>query len=225
MPRKFDFSMADDLIKIPTTSQNQSFLNLVNALGIDLEKGPFLAGGAARRVLQNEKLGYNKLSDVPNNGDIDIFFKNDEQMKESCLSLIDKYELETLEVTDNAVTYRIRYEDLYYNLQFIYKYYPSTVKELFDSFDLTVCQIALCSEYILITEQALKDLENRILRFNSKRPVTYDNYPERILKYIEYGFTPDNGIVTTVLKEVSRTTAHARPEVDIFLNIRRRPRY
>ena len=55
--------------KIPETSKAALLLDTVKTLSplLNMEKGPWVAGGAIRRILK----------DIPNGGDIDIFFSKD----------------------------------------------------------------------------------------------------------------------------------------------------
>ena len=73
-------------------------------------------------------------------------------------------------------------------LQLVHKWFPKDLQQLFDHFDITVCQFATTGTGIWCTSQAAQHCEERKLHFHdwarSHSPTM------RVLKYMMYGFEP-----------------------------------
>jgi hypothetical protein len=163
----------------------------------NLNNGPWIAGGAALSWYQGLPI---------NEGDIDVFCKNPQQAKK-LIDYIDNLELDffngyktCVSKTDNAVTYHIELvnskssDNDYWKIQIITCKYFSSIQEVIDSFDITVCQVATCGYEWILGDKTAKDINDRNLRFNH---LTKDS-PKRLVKYWCYGYIPNTDTLESV---------------------------
>ncbi len=134
---------------------------------LDIESGPWIAGGAARRLYSKE---------ISNYPDIDIFCPN-----KKIYDFIIK-DRKLLNTSKNGAYFLIN-ETIKINL--ISHEFHETVESLFSTFDLTVCCFATDCDTIAFTPDAAEDVENKVLRTTNK-PTTL----RRLSRYLEYGFLP-----------------------------------
>jgi len=157
---------------------------IVKAIQPNYKTGPWIAGGCARCLWQDEPIN-----------DIDIWVGNPAQI----LDLTNRFH-EHLGVgitfsTDNALTFDyfpLKGDDGWCNdnnkwkLQIIVRKKFPNLESVFNDFDFTVCQIATNGEgKFYTTEQVIEDLHTRHLRLSR---FNNEGFLERWAKYTMYGF-------------------------------------
>lgn len=174
----------------PQKDQINSALAVVS--GSDLFKGPWLAGGAARRLLLQEPLL---------DGDLDFFFRDENSIR------LRRQLVEALAskrfVSKLATTFTVDTENGEALFQTINRKFYTDLPAVFEDFDFTICQFATDGEYIAGTPEAFRDLKSKTLRFTGNA-IKDTTTIRRVLKYINYGFVADTGILGTTAKLASR---------------------
>lgn len=179
----------------------------------DLERGSWVAGGCVRKAW----------FDLPwKDQDVDFFFPSLDRFRAFKESIKQRFEVESndfstsllsdlasiasrmvkrkpsveLFSTDNADTWSHRGDDAW-KVQAIRKEFPSSIRELFDGFDFTVCQFATDGKVMVATEAAVRDCEKGVFNMiNGKNKVL--TIP-RIAKYSAYGFSPSDDIMVRMI--------------------------
>ena len=147
--------------------------------------GPWIAGGCLHRT-------YRELSMV--DSDIDIFFKDNEQLSKYLLDLNakslteKKYVVKSYTVSEWHHTFVITYLDLDIKIQCVnFKYFES-IEKLFESFDINLCRIAYDGVNVIYEENALNNIKNNQLKFN-ENSIYYPSVTlKRMVKYIKLGY-------------------------------------
>ncbi len=150
---------------------------------LDLKAGPWVAGGAARRLLEGQPL---------EGGDVDIFFSCRKSFKIFCQHL-ESYQL--VISTERAKTFMVQG----IKVQAICRQTYITVEDLFKDFDFSVCQIATDGKKIAISNQGHRDMKERVLRFAPGGKVARQTVIKRMTKYLAYGFIPEPGLYETMV--------------------------
>lgn len=142
-------------------------------LKFHIDKGPWIAGGAVRKIVMNEPLA---------DGDWDIFCRNGYQMKVIREKLKgDWYR--------NYRTWTLSPEGGV-RIEIIHSLLHPDLAHVFDSFDFTVCQFATDGTTLYYTPQAMQDIETRTL--NCPKNGGHESSESRIFKYFMKGFHPGN---------------------------------
>jgi hypothetical protein len=173
--------------------------------GCNLENGPWIAGGCARRLWFGQEWIKR---------DVDFFFSNKEDF-DNAVKTVEKYTSKTTQSkpisdfgdimiaksspkihTDNASTYEINLKEddnVAITLQLIRKNWHKDLLSLFENFDFTVCQFATDGKTIVAPSYAENDCNLKILRQveSSKRRLS----ARRVIKYAIYGFEPTRKIM------------------------------
>ena len=170
--------------KIIPASEFTGFSELQKVLSglpaLNLFNGPWVAGGAARRLLVGESV---------KGGDIDIFFKAVPQLGAFRRALAAKAVQEFK--TKYAETYHIEVDGQTYRVQLITrKFYSEGLPMLFRDFDFTACQLAFDGSHVIAKLEAYEDIMAGKLKFAADGRTNAKNLVRRTLKYIQYGFTP-----------------------------------
>ena len=141
---------------------------------LHLIDGPWIAGGCARRLLQEKSIL---------DGDIDLFFpawrvwhKWDKALEEQ----------EVIMKTSRAHTYMIDG----FKVQIIKRKSYQQLRDLFQDFDFSACQIATDGNRIACTRSAYRDIKNNVLDYATQGRVTGSTILGRMIKYINHGFIP-----------------------------------
>lgn len=163
----------------------------VNIISPDITNGPWIAGGACMHWYQDKQVGAS---------DIDVFCKSAERadtlikyMREE-LDLSDRGALiQAVVETPNAVTFELSKTETdrpasKWFIQVIRCKYYDTVQDVINGFDISVCKIATAGNEWIVGKNAIKDLNERVLRFD--RITKYS--PKRLIKYWTYGFIPSS---------------------------------
>lgn len=190
---------------------------------LNLETGPWIVGGSARKLWFDIPWGYPC-------GDVDVFFSGDAQRLEwvkqfekmnvtkKKLSLNSSNDLSLLEIlsdsmpyleakmrqsarkveeTPNAETWHFDLENSSEKLQFIKCRYGNTFLDIWKNFDFSACLFATDGKEIVSTNFAVEDCASKTLRIlNGKNA---DSLPIRVMKYMAHGFSvSDNNIILEI---------------------------
>jgi hypothetical protein len=177
----------------------------VSLVDPQLETGPWIAGGAALRWYQDLSVGSN---------DIDVFCKNAVQAQQT-IERIKSYGRYSVKFqSDNAVTIEYWNKDTTHGvdnktIQVITRRYFGSLKEVIDSFDITVCEIGTCGNEWELGPFTARDIREKNLRF--KLPVQSDA-PKRLTKYWTYGYRPVPGTLEAIQENPTTRWAYSSNE-------------
>lgn len=175
-----------DIVEFPTVHKQDS--EPFTIIWPDMERGPWIAGGAALRWYQGIPVGEN---------DIDIFCKSAIQA-EKVIEEIKSYGRYSVKYeSENATTLSYHSPDskTYWTLQVIKRRYFNSLQEVVDNFDISVCQIGTDGNTWLLNKNTAKDIRERNLRMNM--PLHADA-AKRMAKYWTYGYRPVDGLLEAV---------------------------
>lgn len=166
----------------------------VNIIKPDIDEGPWIAGGACLKWIQNQPVG--------RHSDIDVFCKNEHQAKKLIDYITNHLGLKNhnngytqkLFKTDNATTFGIEANRMHWKIQIITCDYFNNIQEVINRFDITVCQVATTGNEWILGEKTAKDINQRNLRFNKITNAA----PKRLIKYWCYGYTPVPGTIEAI---------------------------
>ena len=151
---------------------------------LNMKNGPWIAGGAIRKIVTNDH-------DI-GNSDIDIFCPSNE-VKQWVTSHFDKKSIFHEKTSGN---YTYKYKDSYYKIQVVQSFFHKSVEDLLADFDFTATMFASDGNVIVHTQQALIDAQLKRLAFNR---IQEKPKPMRLLKYTKKGFLPVPGILPILL--------------------------
>jgi hypothetical protein len=157
------------------------------------EYGPWLAGGALRRTLTNQKL----------ETDFDFFFRDKVQLEKFAAEL-ERKGLTKRRETQHHVHYSGKVAGATREVQLIrFKYYENAI-DVINSFDFTICQFAFDGTTLTAGDHAFWDLGRKRLAINK---ITYPvSTMRRVLKYAKQGYYACNGALAAILRETARST-------------------
>lgn len=160
----------------------------------------YIAGGSVRKAYKGELLG---------KSDIDVFFRSQNDFKKvtDILNLIREgtlhpncrhYSFSASDANSPFSSAEIEAADAslahakgYVQVQLIHSAFFDTVEDLMDNFDFTVCQMAYSRGKYFITEKALADDEDKVLRF-AKDDYDQNRFKhQRLIKYGKNGYVPN----------------------------------
>lgn len=173
------------MIKIKMTSECSTsfaeYMSISDIIKSNIKNGPWLAGGAVTSIKNNR---------IPR--DYDVFCKNDHQRMLLEKRLL-KHSFILTRKSAFATTF-ISQEKLHIDgsnnviVQIINGNFNS-IDKLFDSFDFTICQMAMDKEYVVARKSSIEDDNNKILKIHSiSNPL---NTLMRISKYNHRGYKLD----------------------------------
>lgn len=163
-------------------AQIQSLLAILPE--VSFKEGPWISGGAPRRLLQGRTL---------EEGDIDFFFKTKEQWAEFTKAL-EPYEL--IIETKRAKTFNVNG----LKVQMINRKYYENLESVFKDFDFSVCQVATDGVRVAHTRQAKLDVDAQLIRFAPQGSVAKHTLVQRVSKYVGHGFMPEPGLFELIVK-------------------------
>lgn len=161
----------------------------VSIIAPDAKDGPWIAGGSCLRWYQGLPVGEN---------DIDVFCRNKLQAErlieriKSFGSFSVKFE------SENAVTIEHSNKEDWnkrWTIQIITRRYFNDLKDVINSFDITVCEIGTTGYDWELGSFTARDIRERNLRF--KMPLQPDA-PKRLTKYWTYGYRPVEGTIESI---------------------------
>lgn len=143
--------------------------------------GPWIAGGAVLRWINNEVVG---------DSDIDVFCKNEKQFNKLHERIRKYYPFSHMHYTDNAITYKCDEWDI----QLIKRKYYNSPQEIISNFDLSVCQLVTDGYKLWYGEHTFADVNNKHLRVVNMKPGVLN----RITKYWIYGYEPSDQLLDSL---------------------------
>lgn len=177
-----------------------TWTNMLQHLPKCTPKGPWIAGGAVRRMF---------LEQSPWTADIDYFVSNVQtrQLLESRLEMMDAQKSQE---TKDQITYLVPQiwnadrELPPLKVQVIKARYRDTLEAHLREFDYTICQTGWDGTRFIVSTRGYKDLTDH--RLNLVGPLhTISGSWMRILKYASQGFAPTSETVRTLLLKVGET--------------------
>jgi hypothetical protein len=163
---------------------------VISNIDLNLKTGPWIAGGAALSWYNGESA---------KSGDIDIFCANQDQYDTVTKQLHETPEFNcySMFTSENAVTYTmwdtkdgiIKAEPQ--KIQVIKRFFP-TLDDMFNSFDISICKIATDGLMFYLGATTAADIKNK--RFTMRRPINNHVGARRCIKYITYGYTPEDDV-------------------------------
>ncbi len=181
-----NFGKAVDTVEFPCVHRDDS--EPLNMIWPNLKQGPWIAGGACLRWYQGQPVGEN---------DIDVFCSSAEQAQ-GIIDEIKSYGRYTTKYeSDNATTlsYYSKESNKTWTLQIIKRRYFTSLKDVIDNFDISVCQIGTSGNDWLLGPNTARDIRERNLRMNM--PLQPDAV-KRLTKYWTYGYRPVDGLLDAV---------------------------
>lgn len=163
----------------------------VSIIDPDIEKGPWIAGGAPLRWYQGQPVG---------DSDIDVFCSNVKQ----AIDLVDRiksygrYHIKA--ESDNATTIEYWKKDHYdskWVIQVIRRRYFNNPQDIINNFDITVCQLVTNGYNIELGPRTAKDIREKNLCMTL--PLAPDAV-KRLTKYWTYGYRPVEGLLDEIMK-------------------------
>jgi hypothetical protein len=174
-------------------SISDSEKQLVDLIQPSIEHGPWIAGGAVLRWLENRPL---------KNHDLDVFCKTAEQYQEvlnrlkaaqNVLWCRLKYSSPNAETWDGTVSHGV--DRTKYAIQII-KAPRLSIEALFEQFDIRACKMVTDGTTVIAAEGARLDFENKnITLCEPLRPYCI----QRLVKYMSYGYDPDWDVVQYIV--------------------------
>ena len=129
---------------------------------LNLEKGPWIAGGCPRRLIANDLL---------TDFDVDVFYNT--RITPALAKTVNG--LDDHDGIFGPISPRVQLT----KRPFVNK------EKLLEDFDFTVCQFVTDGTTVMYPEQAMLDLTNRLLRLNDQAKI---KEPTRIMRYASYDF-------------------------------------
>lgn len=158
---------------------------LIDVLPKCSKEGPWIAGGALHRTYRDLPL---------NTSDVDVFFKDKDQMDAYVKEIImgekshGRYKTKDYIVTEWHQSITIQYMDNDWKIQCVTFKYFQNVEELFNSFDINICRLAYNGEEVVGEENVLNEIKSNTLKFNNESI----NFPsvtlKRLVKYVKMGY-------------------------------------
>lgn len=189
--------MRDFLSEVGQSSFSSDILGYIEGLKavgmkLDLETGPWIAGGCLEALASGRDLG---------NRDIDIFYSRHSDLHKTFFDVDTVLSSPGYEFNNtfweksqgqNSDTRKVLLNGKAFLIQRINKKYYNSPANILGDFDFTVCQIVTDGEQVVTTEQTVRDLKTKTLRFPRLKQET--NTLPRFVKYtMEYGYTPAPG--------------------------------
>lgn len=182
---------------IVTPVQDPTLRTLRSFGFLNLKEGPWVAGGAVRRLL----LG------LPMGGDIDIFETKTEktEINENGRSRTSRILSSRDDInykgnsTPDVENFELKKSNIERKIQLIAKPEYVSVEKLISDFDFTVCMAATDGfEWIADTRLFTHHAEKRLVL--NENFVNRNGRSNRLAKYAAYGYNPDPGVMEKVLQ-------------------------
>jgi len=185
-PVSVNHGKAVDIIEFPCVHREDQ--EPVNLILPHLKEGPWIAGGACLRWYQCQPVGDN---------DIDVFCASAEQAKK-VIDYIKSYGRWSNKFeSENATTlgYWDKDNKKTWTIQIIKRRYFTSLKDVIDNFDITVCKIGTAGNDWMLGDHTARDIRERNLRM--QLPLQPDA-AKRLVKYWTYGYRPVDGLLDAV---------------------------
>lgn len=186
-PKHKNHDKSINVVEFPTVHKSDN--EPVNLIWPDIQRGPWIAGGACLRWYQGQPVGEN---------DIDVFCANAKQAAD-IIENIKSYGRFTVKFeSENAVTLDYWSKEDYskrWTIQIITRRYFSSLEEVIGNFDITVCEVGTAGNEWRLGPFTARDIRERNLRF--KLPLQPDAL-KRLTKYWTYGYRPVEGTIEAI---------------------------
>jgi hypothetical protein len=194
-----------EIFQLDDIVHNHHIRNFIKKLPpLDLVNGPWVAGGAVKRMVNNE----------PFKADVDVFFSSEIQRKEyleKIESMLISKKLKKFKDyihTKHTAMFFIEDKSIQcfnecLEVQLISRRYYSTIQDIFADFDFSICCFATDGDNILTTEQSLEDLVNKQFSLSSTNSAC--NTLFRLRKYMKGNFLPIPGTITKIVTHPEQT--------------------
>lgn len=171
-------------------SRCERITRIVERLPLDASAGPWVAGGAARRLFEDVDDG---------KGDIDVFCANPDQKShvEETLAMVGAER----QNGQRALVSSFKLGGS--TVQVVGKMFFENEIKLVEDFDFTVCQFVTDGIRVGYTAEAREDVRDKRLRLVPTAPYR-NKAPIRLVKYAKLGFVPDPGVLSWCLNPVNR---------------------
>jgi hypothetical protein len=176
-----------DVVNFPTVHRADS--EPITLIWPDIERGPWIAGGAPLRWWQGLPVG---------ESDIDVFCANQAQAEVVIERIKEFGRWQRKYDSENATTlsyWSKNDSSKVWTIQIIKRRYFGSLEEVISNFDMTVCEIGTCGNNWVLGRQTARDIRERNLRMNL--PLTPDAL-KRMVKYWAYGYRPVPGLLEAV---------------------------
>jgi len=156
---------------------------LAKFLDLSMDGGPWLAGGAVRKVLLGQTIGQS---------DWDIWFKSAEQFSRA-ETLMHQLGASVAHSSENAISFKCEYDGTFHNVQLIRRRYFERPEQVIGQFDFTICQLLTDGNTILMGDDTALDLDSKTIRLGSSPMQNY--VISRLIKYMVYGYYPSQELI------------------------------
>lgn len=175
-----------EIIRVPCCHNDDQ--EPITLIWPDVERGPWIAGGACLRWYQGQPVSEN---------DIDVFCSSPKQALELVEKIKSYGRYSTKHESENATTlsYHNKAGTKYWTLQIIKRRYFNNIQEVLDNFDITVCQIGTGGQEWVMGPYTAKDIREKNLRMN--KPL-HPDASKRLVKYWTYGYRPVEGLLDDI---------------------------
>jgi hypothetical protein len=172
-------------------------------------EGPWVAGGAARRLWGSWE------SCHWTGADIDVFFASELQFKNWQTQFLKEFKIDTGQARDdllefsmnykaigtpNAETYCVDFEGKAVQVQLIKKAFYPTLELVWNSFDFDICCFAADKSHACARSSALHALRSRTIDVNN--PDVKHNLTLRLLKHVIHGYQPSNALILEAVDKI-----------------------
>lgn len=180
-------------------ADKDEFFNILSFLPTLSPKGPWVAGGAVRKLIERK----------PQDSDFDFFFASEDQFKD-CLEWINrsaKIKVISTREAENNVQLSIQIPECEfpcktYLIQLIKIDFYVDLAECLDSFDYTLCQAGYDGEKFLFGDLTLWDIGRKHLVVNK---ITYPVASlRRLLKYTSQGYYACGSCLEALLNSAAK---------------------
>ena len=186
-PVSSNYSKAVDIVEFPTVHKDDS--EPLTLIWPDIERGPWIAGGACLRWYQGLPVG---------DSDIDVFCANAKQAADVIENIKSYGRYSVKFESENAVTLSYHSKDDYsksWTIQIITRRYFGSLEEVISNFDISVCEVGTAGNQWQLGPFTGRDIRERNLRF--KIPLQPDAM-KRLIKYWAYGYRPVEGTIESI---------------------------
>lgn len=159
---------------------------LAEYLNLNMEQGPWLAGGAVRKIYLGQNIGHS---------DWDVWFRSAEQFDRAS-KLVQELGADVAYSSGNATTFKYELENETHNIQLIRRRFFDSAEQVINQFDFTICQLITDGNTIKIGQQTALDLDRKLIRSVSTQLQPY--IISRLVKYMVYGYYPCRSLVETI---------------------------
>jgi hypothetical protein len=174
---------------------------LLEYLDLDIDKGPWLAGGAVRKFYLGQKIDYS---------DWDFWFSSPEQF-DHARNLVVALGCSEVYSTDNAVSYKYYEGTDTHNIQLIRRRFFNSAEEIIDGFDFTVCQLVTDGRRIKVGPETILDIKSKTLRLAQKSLPSH--IVPRMVKYMVYGYRPATELLE-MIEEAGAQIDWTKPQLE-----------